>query len=135
MKRKILAIIAGAIMATSCSKQATEIEPILDFALYTAPASNTITAGQTIEITCELHKSYFYTDGAEFTLQYEQMAGGGTLSMEGKKVEPNTIYTVPKGEFLLHYTAQGSDNHAIKLTVTDQSSNHEYQTIKFTNYE
>ena len=135
MKRTILAVMAGVIMASSCSKSATEVEPTLDFALHTTPSSNTVVEGQTIEIACELHKSYFYAEGAQFTLQYEQTAGRGSLAMDGNDVDPNTAYTTPRGEFSLHYTAQGRDNHAVKLTISDQFNNHRYQTLKFTSYE
>ncbi|MFR9619297.1 MAG: TraQ conjugal transfer family protein, partial [Rikenellaceae bacterium] len=104
MKQIFLALVA--IIAISCDKQES-VEPTLDFALDTRPTSNTITAGQTIEIACELHKSYFYSDNAEFMLQYEQLEGFGSLSMEGKRLSEGKSYTIPKGEFTLHYTAQG----------------------------
>ena len=133
MRHVFLALLA--FIAISCDKQETIVDGTLDFVLYTAPSSNTITAGQTIEIACELHKSYFYADGAEFSLQYEQVAGSGTLSMEGETLKESKSYTVPNGEFILHYTAHSNDPHSIKITVSDQSNNRRYQTIKFTNYE
>ena len=131
MRHIFLALLA--IIAISCDKQETAVDGALDFVLFTAPSSNTITTGQTIEIACELQKSYFYAESAEFTLRYEQVAGSGTLSMEGERLKSGSSYQLPKGEFTMHYTAQGNDHHSIKLTVLDQFNNHEYQTIQFTN--
>lgn len=122
MKQIFLALMA--LTAFSCSKPATEVEPVYDFALYTAPSSTTVTAGQTIEIVCELHKSHFYPLGAEFTITAEQVEGSGKLTAP---------QIVPQGEFTIYYTAQGDNHHTIQLTVTDQFSNSEVSIIQFTN--
>ena len=122
MKKIILAVVT--LFAVACEKQTTEVEPVYDFALYTAPSSTVVTAGQTIEIACELHKSLFYPLGAKFTISTEQIAGSGEI------VAPQIV---PQGEFSIFYTAQGEDHHTIQITVTDQFSNSEVSTIQFTN--
>ncbi len=132
MRHLFLALVA--IIAISCDKQES-IEPIYDFALSTEPQSHIITAGETIEIACELHKSYFYSPSDEFTLSYEQSQGIGTLRMEGNRLSEGSSYTLPNGEFTLTYTAQGEENHQLQLVITDQFGNHEYQSIQFTHYE
>ena len=123
---KQIFLILMALTAFSCSKPATEIEPIYDFALNTAPSSTKITEGQTIEITCELHKSYFYSDDAVFTIATEQIAGSGTLTAP---------QIVPNGKFSIYYTAQGKEHHKIQIIVSDQFNNQEISTIQFTHNE
>ncbi len=131
MKQIILAAVA--LFAASCEKQSYEVEPTVDLALFVLPQDNTIEQGETIDIQCELHASYFYSDNATFTLQWEQVAGSGELRMEGEELKQNTPYTLPKGEFIMSYTAQGEEHHTIRLTTTDQFSNTETRTIQFTN--
>ncbi len=123
---KQIFLILMALTAFACSKPATELEPNYDFALYTAPSSTTITAGQTIEIACELHKSHSYNDNAIFSITTEQVAGSGEI------VAPQIV---PQGEFTIFYTAQGKENHEIKIIVADPFGNNEVSTINFTHDE
>ena len=131
MKQIFLAFMA--LTTFSCSKPTTEVEPIYDFALYTEQVSYTINEGQTIEIACELHKSYFYSEDARFTISYTQPKGAGTLTMNGERLRAERAYTLPKGEFTMSYTAQGENHHELEISVSDQFSNIEQSNLYFTN--
>ncbi len=128
----ILGLLAGATMATSCSEKIADFEPQYDYVLSVAPTSNTITEGATIEIACELLRNHYYTADAEFTIYYEQVAGGGELTMQGQELTPNRTYRLPQGAFVMQYRAEGIDHHSIRLTVADEYSNTQQTTIRFT---
>ena len=132
MKTTLLTLLSCVLIATSCTKEIANIEPIYDYVLDATPTQSTISQGERVEIRCKLLKNLYYDSDARFTLRYVQRAGVGALSLLDRVVEQGEVVELPSNSFELYYISYCTEMQLIELYIEDEFGNLSTQIISFT---
>jgi hypothetical protein len=97
------------------------------------PVSKRISAGETVEIRCELVKEGNYS-GAEFFIRYFQPDGKGKLRLGDSTVlVPNDLFLLEKDVFRLYFTALSDEQQTIDVYIEDSFKQTVKKSFSFSN--
>jgi hypothetical protein len=83
------------------------------------PVPKKISAGETVEIRCELVKEGNYS-GAEYYIRYFQPDGKGELRLGDSTVlVPNDLFLLEKDVFRLYFTSLSDEQQTIDVYIED----------------
>jgi hypothetical protein len=103
------------------------------FDLQTMPVSKRISAGETVEIRCELVKEGNYS-GAEFYIRYFQPDGKGELRLGDSTVLiPNDLFLLENEVFRLYFTALSDEQQTIDVYIEDSFKQTVKKSFSFSN--
>jgi hypothetical protein len=97
------------------------------------PVPRKISAGETVEIRCELVKAGNYS-GAEYYIRYFQPDGKGKLRLGDSTVlVPNDLFLLEKDVFRLYFTSLSDEQQAIDVYIEDNFKQTVKKSFSFSN--
>jgi len=127
----LVAVMASAIMLSSCNKDELDIQQNYPFEVKVMPVPKGITNGQTVEIRITIQRSGDFKD-ANYFIRYFQYDGQGTLQYyNDAPYMPNDLYPLPQTQFRLYYTSQSTVSQSFDIWISDNFGNEQQVSFEF----
>jgi len=127
----LVAVMASAIMLSSCNKDELDIQQNYPFEVKVMPVLKGITNGQTVEIRITIQRSGDFKD-ANYFIRYFQYDGQGTLQYyNDAPYMPNDLYPLPQTQFRLYYTSQSTVSQSFDIWISDNFGNEQQVSFEF----
>lgn len=127
----LVAVMASAIILTSCNKDELDIQQNYPFEVKVMPVPKGIINGQTVEIRITIQRSGDFKD-ANYCIRYFQYDGQGTLRYyNDAQYMPNDLYPLPQTQFRLYYTSQSTVSQSFDIWISDNFGNEQQVSFEF----